>query len=334
MQADSRHAIRPDGRLMPARAAKAKKTPLPRRLRARAPKKSLVSTETADVRPAPVAIAVAAEQRCDIAQLPSQNHHISAPFGRSNAHELIQRLEAAVAAFPSHPSRQQQPSKARGKPKAGKIFKTIMWLKKKLGHLVLLLLCGSLLSAAPPQDVSKENTLDRVQAGEWVIASMYWQDKLTSTGKAFEPVGLHAAHKTLPIGTLIRVSNPRNHRSINVTINDRGPFVPGRDLDLTLGAGALLGFEGLGPLYVEVLALPGGEKPKRPVVENLFAGSDAKPMDLPVALKAMASAAAAERADKAKTEEKEKAEKPKKEKKVAKARDGAKCGKGTKCRKH
>ncbi len=209
-----------------------------------------------------------------------------------------------------------------------------MWLRKKLGHLVLLLLCGSLLSAAPPQDVSKENTLDRVQAGEWVIASMYWQDKLTSTGKAFEPVGLHAAHKTLPIGTLIRVSNPRNHRSINVTINDRGPFVPGRDLDLTLGAGALLGFEGLGPLYVEVLALPGGEKPKRPVVENLFAGSDAKPMDLPVALKAMASAAAAERADKAKTEEKEKAEKPKKEKKVAKARDDAKCGKGTKCRKH
>jgi len=70
------------------------------------------------------------------------------------------------------------------------------------------------------------------------------------------------------------------------------------------------------------------------VVENLFAGSDAKPMDLPVALKAMASAAETERTDKAKTEEKEKAEKPKKERKVAKARDDANCRKGTKCRKH
>jgi rare lipoprotein A len=54
-------------------------------------------------------------------------------------------------------------------------------------------------------------------------------------------IGWHGAHKTLSIGTLIRVSNPRNRRSINVTINDRGPFVANRDLDLTLGAGTLLG---------------------------------------------------------------------------------------------
>jgi rare lipoprotein A len=211
-----------------------------------------------------------------------------------------------------------------------------MWLKQKLSRLALFLLCGSLLSAAPPQDVSTENSLDRVQAGQWVIASMYWQDKLTSTGKAFKPVGLYAAHKTLPIGTIIRVSNPRNHRSINITINDRGPFVPGRDLDLTLGAGALLGFEGLGPLYMEVLALPGGKKPKRPLVENLYAGSDAKPMHLPEALKAMASAAEAERTIKVakateKAEKVEKAEKAVKVEKVAKAADEAKCKKGTKC---
>ena len=102
------------------------------------------------------------------------------------------------------------------------------------------------LSAIPMYSVSSENSLDRIQAGEWVVASMYWEDKLVSTGKSFNPIGWHAAHKTLPIGTLIRVSNPKNHRSINVTINDRGPFAPNRDLDLSLGAGTLLGLAGTG----------------------------------------------------------------------------------------
>ena len=81
--------------------------------------------------------------------------------------------------------------------------------------------------------------------------------------------------RRLPIGTLIRVSNPKNHRSINITINDRGPYIAGRDLDLTLGAGALLGFDGLGTLYMEVLAISPFENVKRPLVENLFAPSDA-----------------------------------------------------------
>ena len=79
----------------------------------------------------------------------------------------------------------------------------------------------------------------------------------------------------MPIGTLIRVSNPQNHRSINVTINDRGPFVPDRELDLSLGAGALLGFSGARQVYVEVLAYPPVKNSRRPIVENLFAASDA-----------------------------------------------------------
>jgi len=150
----------------------------------------------------------------------------------------------------------------------------LTWLKQKVAYLTIILLCGSFLSAAPIQNVSSENTYDRVQAGQWVVASMYWQDKLTSTGKSFNPIGWHAAHRTLPIGTLIRVSNPKNHRSINITINDRGPFTPGRDLDLSLGAGALLGFDGLGTLYMEVLAIPPVTNIRRPIVENLFAVND------------------------------------------------------------
>jgi rare lipoprotein A (peptidoglycan hydrolase) len=147
--------------------------------------------------------------------------------------------------------------------------------KQKVTYLAGVLAVGAALSQVHAGAISHENSLDRVQGGEWVVASMYWEDKLDASGNKFNPIGWHAAHKTLPLGTLIRVSNPKNHRSINITINDRGPFVPGRDLDLTLGAGTLLGFQGSGLLYMEVLALPGAAKEmQRPVMENLFLAGD------------------------------------------------------------
>ncbi len=151
----------------------------------------------------------------------------------------------------------------------------ITWAKKKLYYIAFVLFCGSAMSAVHMRNVSSENTYDRIQAGQWVVASMYWEDKLVSTGKKFDPIGWHAAHRTLPIGTLIRGSNPKNHRSINVTINDRGPFMPDRDLDLSLGAGTLLGFQGLGTVYMEVLSIPPINNMQRPIVETLFAVNDA-----------------------------------------------------------
>ena len=151
----------------------------------------------------------------------------------------------------------------------------IKLIKRKLYLLGLILLGSGILSLIQTQKVASEYSYDRIQAGQWVVASMYWEDKVVSTGKKFDPIGWHAAHKTLPIGTLIRVSNPKNNRSINVTINDRGPFAPDRDLDLSLGAGALLGFQGLGPVYMEVLSVPPAKNIQRPVVENLFAATDA-----------------------------------------------------------
>src|ERR1039457_5643139 len=154
-------------------------------------------------------------------------------------------------------------------------MKMMTWTQKKLSYLGLVLLCGSVLSAATIRKVSSEDSYDRIKAGQWVVASMYWEDKLVSTGKSFNPIGWHAAHNTLPIGTLIRVSNPKNSRSINVTINDRGPFTPDRELDLSLGAGALLGFQGLGTVYMEVLSIPPIKNNQRPVVESLFAVNDA-----------------------------------------------------------
>jgi rare lipoprotein A (peptidoglycan hydrolase) len=145
---------------------------------------------------------------------------------------------------------------------------------EKLRYFAGVVAFGGLISVCQAPATSHENSLDRIQGGEWVTASMYWEDKIDASGNMFDPIGWHAAHKTLPLGTVIRVSNPKNHRSINITINDRGPFIAGRDLDLTLGAGTLLGFKGLGQLYMEVLSLGPARRAQRPILENLFTAGE------------------------------------------------------------
>jgi rare lipoprotein A len=62
-----------------------------------------------------------------------------------------------------------------------------------------------------------------------------------------------AAHKTLPFGTLVRVTHQRNGRSVIVRINDRGPFVAGRVIDVTPAAARALGFSGLAPVTLGVI---------------------------------------------------------------------------------
>jgi rare lipoprotein A len=73
------------------------------------------------------------------------------------------------------------------------------------------------------------------------IASYYWEDSLVATGAPFNPDGLTAAHRTLPFGTHLRVTDLVSRRSVVVTVNDRGPFVDGRVLDLSRGAARVLG---------------------------------------------------------------------------------------------
>jgi rare lipoprotein A len=75
----------------------------------------------------------------------------------------------------------------------------------------------------------------------------------TAQGKPYDPRGLTAAHRTLPFGTRVRVTNLGNGRSVTVTINDRGPFVRGRAIDLSLGSCRALGFSGLATVRLQVL---------------------------------------------------------------------------------
>jgi rare lipoprotein A len=80
-------------------------------------------------------------------------------------------------------------------------------------------------------------------------ASWYGEDfdgKPTASGEPFNMYDLTAAHPTLPLGTLVRVTNLRNRRAVIVRINDRGPVVPGRIIDLSYGAAKVLKFKAQG----------------------------------------------------------------------------------------
>jgi len=91
------------------------------------------------------------------------------------------------------------------------------------------------------------------------IASWYgpgFHAESTANGESFDQNELTGAHKTLPMPSLVRVTNLENGRSIIVRINDRGPFVPGRIVDLSRRGAQLLGFEGQGSAKVRVSVLP------------------------------------------------------------------------------
>ncbi len=90
------------------------------------------------------------------------------------------------------------------------------------------------------------------------VASYYGYDgsgNRTASGQRFNPEGLTAAHRHLPFGTRVRVTNTRNGRSVVVRINDRGPYIRGRVIDLSFAAARILGMMGSGvaPVRIEVL---------------------------------------------------------------------------------
>ncbi|NQT96942.1 MAG: septal ring lytic transglycosylase RlpA family protein [Candidatus Marinimicrobia bacterium] len=92
------------------------------------------------------------------------------------------------------------------------------------------------------------------------ISSFYADDfhgKLTANGEVFDMYGLTAAHKTLPLNTIVRVTNLENKKSLILRINDRGPYVKGRILDCSYGAALKLGFvgEGTAKVRIEIIEL-------------------------------------------------------------------------------
>lgn len=81
----------------------------------------------------------------------------------------------------------------------------------------------------------------------------YESGNKTATGESFKPLGLTAAHRTLPLNSKVRVTNLKNNKSVVLRINDRGPYARGRVIDLSLGAARVIGLKGTGPVSIEVL---------------------------------------------------------------------------------
>jgi len=93
-------------------------------------------------------------------------------------------------------------------------------------------------------------------------ASWYGKDfhgKRTASGKPFNMYGMYAAHRTLPLGTILEVKNLENGRTVRVKVIDRGPFVRGRNLDLSYGAAKKLGMINKGVIPYEARVLRCGE---------------------------------------------------------------------------
>ena len=86
------------------------------------------------------------------------------------------------------------------------------------------------------------------------IATIYsYRGGKTASGETAHPAGLTAAHRTLPFGTMVRVTNKRNGRSVVVRITDRGPYGRGRIIDVTPAAATRLGFSGIVPVSLDVV---------------------------------------------------------------------------------
>jgi rare lipoprotein A len=99
--------------------------------------------------------------------------------------------------------------------------------------------------------VAKRHAIES-QDASYGLASFYGHESRTASGEKFNAGELTAAHRTLPFGTRVRVTNVATGRSVTVRINDRGPFVPGRIVDVSYSAADTLGIVGRGVAKVKL----------------------------------------------------------------------------------
>lgn len=98
-------------------------------------------------------------------------------------------------------------------------------------------------------------TVANAQAATTGLASYYKTGRVTANGERYNPLGLTAAHRQLPFGTKVKVTNLRNGKSVIVRINDRGPFIKNRVIDLSFGAAKIIGLHHAGVAKVSYTIL-------------------------------------------------------------------------------
>lgn len=151
-----------------------------------------------------------------------------------------------------------------------KQFAKSMLFKSKFLILILIILQGCAIAPRYATGNTKFSTSKKVKSFKTSkkegkqrkittgISSFYAEDfhgKLTANGEVYDMYGLTAAHRTMPLNTICRVTNLANDRSLILRINDRGPFVKGRILDCSYGAAKKLDFvnEGTAKVKIEVI---------------------------------------------------------------------------------
>ncbi len=112
-----------------------------------------------------------------------------------------------------------------------------------ISGFIAVMACVSSMAKA---DVARE---------ESVRASFYQDGARTASGEKFNPGGLTAAHRTLPFGTRLKLVNKSNGKAVIVRVNDRGPFIQGRNLDVSRGAAVALGMVGSGVTTLQMTQL-------------------------------------------------------------------------------
>ena len=111
--------------------------------------------------------------------------------------------------------------------------------------VLLVSICfGSAVLAASTREVCRSGSMN---------ATQYSSGQGTASGEPFRPDGFSAAHRKLPFGTRVKVTNPRTGATTIVKINDRGPFTRGRDIDLSRAAARAIGLTSVGTVCAEIL---------------------------------------------------------------------------------
>jgi rare lipoprotein A len=137
-------------------------------------------------------------------------------------------------------------------------------MKGGVAIVTFMLALGSSASASDPAPTAKTQTTE-VKPRRWYqIGQASWygrhfQGRKTATGETYDMNGLTCAHRSLPLGSWIRVTNLKNRRSIFVRVNDRGPVPESRIVDLSYGAAQAVGIADAGLGKVKLEAVRGGD---------------------------------------------------------------------------
>lgn len=122
----------------------------------------------------------------------------------------------------------------------------ILWLLCLFSAFSVTVSCSSLSEQSPSELVGYK------QRGQASYYAMKYQGRTTANGEKFNQAAMTAAHKKLPFGTRVKVTNLENKKSVVVRINDRGPFVRGRIIDLSKSAFKRIGDTKKGLLEVKI----------------------------------------------------------------------------------